>query len=75
MMRLRSGKEPPCAGLAGQMEDAVKACEVEGILGEIDATHVEAARVLFLQRRVVIVGEAVEADHVVTRGGQRLGEV
>ncbi len=57
------------------MEDAVDAVEIERLLGEIEAAHVEAARVLLLLGRVVVVGEAVDADDVVARLEQRLREV
>ena len=43
--------EAPDARLRGEMEDAVDAVEVEWLLGEIEAAHVEAARVLFLLAR------------------------
>ena len=67
--------EAPHARLAGEMEHPVEAREVEGIHGEVDALHVEPARVLLLQRGVVVVGEAVEPDHLVACGEQRLAEV
>ena len=60
------------AGLPGEVEDAVEAREVELVLGQVDALNLDAtssrARVLLLQRRVVVVGEAVEPDDVVTGG-------
>ena len=64
--------EAPDARLAGEVKHAVDAREVEGILGKVDAAHVEPARVLLLQGRVVVVGEAVEADDVVAGCEQRL---
>ena len=39
--------------------------EVDRVAREVDAADVEPARVLLLQRDVVVVGEAVEADDVV----------
>src|SRR3954454_4137894 len=38
------------ARLAGEVEDAVEAGEIELVLGEVDATHVERARVLLGER-------------------------
>ena len=57
--------EAPHAGLSGEMEDAVDAVEVDRVAREVEAADVEPARVLLLQRDVVVVGEAVEADDVV----------
>ena len=57
------------------MEDAVDAVEVEGLLGEVEPAHVEAARVLLLLGRVVVVGEAVDADDVVPGCDERVGEI
>ena len=57
------------------MEDAVVSSEVKLILGEVDTLDVERARVLLLQPRVVVVGEAIEADDLVTLLEQILGEV
>ena len=37
------------------------------VLGEVEPPHVEPARVLLLLRRVVVVGEAVDADDLVAR--------
>ena len=50
------------ARLAREVEDAVVAREVERIAGEVGALQDEAARVLLLQRRVVVVREAVQPD-------------
>ncbi len=47
------------------MEDPVGALEIERILDEVDALDGQSARVLLLQRRVVVVGERVPADCVV----------
>src|SRR4051794_17067509 len=57
------------------MEDAVEAAEVERVVREVDTAHVEVARVLLLQRRVVVVAEAVEADDLVPVAHEALGEV
>ena len=57
------------------MEDAVDTCEIQILLGQINPQHVETARVLLLERDVVVVGEAVDADDVVTLGAQRLRQV
>src|SRR5258708_15477984 len=57
------------------MEDAVKAREVELVLGQVEATDVAATRVFLLQRRVVVVGEAVDADDVVAACDERLDEM
>src|SRR5439155_20143842 len=61
--------------LARQVEDPVGAREVELVLGEVDARHVKARRVLLLERDVVVVGEAVERDDIVAALEQRLREV
>src|SRR5439155_21497254 len=63
------------ARLAGQVEDAVVAGEVELIPGEVEPEDVEPARVLLLQSRVVVVGEAVDPDDAVAVLGQRRREV
>ena len=39
------------AGLAREMEEPVEAGEVERVLGQVEALHVEPASVLLLQRR------------------------
>ena len=57
--------EAAYAGLAREVEDAVDTRELELVLGEVDAPDVEAARVLLLQARVVVVREAVETDDLV----------
>jgi len=57
------------------MEDPVDAVEFERLGGEIEPAHVETARVLFLLREVVVVGEAVDADDVVPFLEQRVREV
>ena len=48
------------------MEHAVHTVQLERVLGEVDALHREPARVLLLERRVVVVRERVPADRVVT---------
>ena len=55
------------ARLAGEVEDPVGAGEVEPILGQVEPGHVERGRVLLLPRRVVVVGEGVDAGHFVAR--------
>ena len=57
------------------MEDAVDTGKVETFLCEIEACDVEAGRVLFLQGRVVVVGEAVDADDVVAHRLQGVREM
>ena len=57
------------------MEDGVEAGEVELVLGEILPPQLEPAGVLLLEGRVVVVGEAVDPDHLVAGGLQRLREV
>ena len=57
------------------MEDGVVAGEVERVGGEVDASQVEPAGVLLLERRVVVVGQAVDADDLVTGGEEPFGEV
>ncbi len=53
------------ARLAGEVEYTVEAAEVELVLGEIEPAHVQAARVPLLDRRVVVIGEAVDPDDLV----------
>jgi hypothetical protein len=48
------------AGLAGQVEDAVDAGEVERVAGEVEPRDVEPLGVPLLLRRVVVVGEGVD---------------
>ena len=57
------------------MEDAVDAREVEIVGGKVRPQNVQAAGVLLLQRPVVVVGEAVDADDVVARVDERIREV
>ena len=57
------------------MEDAVDAVQVERVLDEVEATHVERGGVLLLQLRVVVVRERVDADDLVAGGEQPLGEM
>ncbi len=63
------------ARLRGEVEDAVDAVEIECILREVEPPDVEPARVLLLLGRVVVVREAVDADDLVPRRDERLGEV
>jgi hypothetical protein len=63
------------AGLAGEMEDAVDAFEVELVLREVEARHVQSRRVLLLQGRVVVGGEAVDTHDVVPAGDERFREM
>jgi hypothetical protein len=63
------------ACLRRQVEHAVDTVEIEVALREIDAPHVELPRVLLLLSWVVVIGEAVDADDVVARRGERLGEI
>ena len=63
------------ARLPGQVEDAVEAGEIERVLGQVDVANIETAGVLVLERRVVVVREAVEPDHLVAARLQRLGEM
>ena len=67
--------EAPHARLSGQVEDAVGAGEIEVFLCEVEARHVEPGRVLLLQRRVVVVGEAIDCEHLVARREQLLGQL
>src|SRR3989475_7329585 len=53
------------ARLPCEVEDAVDPGKIEILLCEIDACDVEPGGVLLLQRLVVIVGEAVDADDLV----------
>ena len=62
------------ARLRREMEDPVDAGEIERLLGQIDAAHVEPARVLLFLGGVVVVGEAVDADDVVALLEQRAAQ-
>ena len=64
--------EAPHAGLTGEMEDAVEAREFELLLRQVEPPHVQRLGVLLLEARVVVVGEAVDADDVVTARGESL---
>ena len=57
------------------MEHAVDPVELEWIVGEVDALDRQAARVLLLQRRVVVVRERVPADGVVAALEERAEEL
>ena len=46
------------------MEDAIDPGKVEIFLGEIDARDIETGGILFLQRRVVVVREAVDREYL-----------
>ena len=63
------------ARLRGEMEDTVEAGQVENVVGQVEPQHLEAADVLLLQLRVVVVAEAVDPDHVVPRVGECVGKV
>jgi hypothetical protein len=52
-------------GLAREVEDTVRVAEVELVLGEVETGHVQPGRVPLLPRRVVVVGEGVDAGHFV----------
>ena len=67
--------EAPHPGLAGKVEDAVEPEEVDLVDGEVDAANVEIACVLLLQPGVVVIGEAVEADHLVPEANELVGEM
>ena len=56
------------------MEDAVEAGEIELVARQVEPPHVQRRGVLLLERRVVVVGEAVDADHVVAARHERFGE-
>jgi hypothetical protein len=57
------------------VEDPVDPVERRILVGEVEPEHVAAGGVLLLQRRVVIVAEAVDADDLVPVTLERLGEV
>src|SRR3990172_3298382 len=62
------GKHAPEAlhtRLSGEVEDAVNAVEPERVDADVDPLDREAARVLLLQLRVVVVGEGIPARGVV----------
>jgi len=67
--------EAPDTGLAREVEEAVEAREVDLVLCQVDAAHVERAGVLGLQLRVVVVVERVVADDLVAGRLQRLREL
>ena len=56
------------------MEHPVEAGEVDRVAREVEPEDLLAARVLLLQRDVVVVGEAVEPDDLVALRAQRLDE-
>ncbi len=56
------------------MKDAVEAGEVELVHGQVETPHVQPFCVLLLEPRVVMVGEVVDADHVVAARAERFGE-
>jgi hypothetical protein len=58
-----------------QVEDAVDPGEVERVGGQVDPLDQERCRVLLLHGPVVVVGEAVDRNHFVTPGEQRLRQV
>jgi hypothetical protein len=60
------------ARLRREVEHAVHAGQIERLLGQIAAQHVEPAGVLLFFGRVVVVGEAVDADDVVAILEQRV---
>ena len=57
------------------MEHAVDAVEVERLLGKVEAAHVEPLRIRLFLGRVVVVGEAVDADDLVARRLERACEL
>ena len=57
------------------MEDAVVAVEVELVLRDVETRHREVARVLLLQRRVVVVGVGVPARRIVAALEERAEEL
>ena len=56
------------------MEDAVEAREFELVLRQVEPPHVQRLGVLLLEARVVVVGEAVDADDFVAARGESLGK-
>jgi len=61
--------------LRSEVEDAVDAVEIELVLREVEPAHVEPTRIPLFLGEVVVVREAVDADNVVSRLAERLGEV
>jgi hypothetical protein len=57
------------------VEDSVDPVEREVVLREVEPLDLEATRVLLLQRRVVVVGEAVDRDDVVAARQERFDEL
>jgi len=57
------------------VEDAVEAAEVEVVLGQVDPANLDPARVLLLQRGVVVVREAVDPDDLVAPLEELLGQL
>src|SRR3954466_9899600 len=57
------------------MEDAVETVERQVLVGEVEPGDLEGGRVLFLQRRVVVVGERIDCDDLVTAGDERLRQM
>ena len=71
----KDAAEAAHSGLAGEVEHPVDAREAELVRGDVDALHRETARVLLLQRRVVVVGERIPADRVVPPLEERAQEL
>jgi len=63
------------ARLRREVEDPVHAGQIERLLGQIAAQHVEPACVLLFFNRVVVVGETVDSDDVVALFDQRVGKL
>src|SRR5205814_9948946 len=67
--------EAPHTRLSREMEDAVDAVERQRVLREVEAPHVEPGRIRLLLGGVVVVGEAVDPQDLVTGGDECLREV
>ena len=63
------------AWLSREVEDAVPVCEVELVARKVESAHLDPARVPLLHRRVVVVGETVDPENLVTRALECLGKV
>jgi len=57
------------------MEDTVETGEIELVHGQVESKDLAPARVLSLQRRVVVVGEAIDPDDLVPARHERFAQV
>ena len=72
----RSGRRYVTAFPRGsRVKEAIELGEVEFVDGEVDPLNVEICNVPFLLRRVVVVGETLKSDDLMTAADQLLAEM